>query len=165
MVNFRHELKKLRMSDLKWRFGKNLRILSFMFKLGILYFLVEKSIFLSSFVLLVQGLASFDFRIVWAMHLRLGRGPLVNSVRFKVALNYQIFYPNIFLDFWVNISKRMAAKPIDDLGRTALLESGWESVEGRDAIFKKFHFQNFNQAWGFMSRVALKEGFSPFCFL
>ena len=64
MVNFRHELKKLRMSDLKWRFGKKLRILSFMFKLGILYFLVEKSIFLSSFVLLVQGLASFDFRIV-----------------------------------------------------------------------------------------------------
>ena len=60
----------------------------------------------------------------------------------------------------------MAAKPIDDLGRTVLLESGWESVEGRDAIFKKFHFQNFNQAWGFMSRVALKDrGFEDSVFV
>jgi len=29
-------------------------------------------------------------------------------------------------------------------------------VEGRDAIEKKFAFKDFNQAFGFMTRVALK---------
>ncbi len=38
----------------------------------------------------------------------------------------------------------------------ALLElPGWDSVQGRDAIEKSFQFKDFNQAWGFMSRVAL----------
>lgn len=32
---------------------------------------------------------------------------------------------------------------------------GWESVEGRDALKKTFKFKSFNEAWGFMSRVAL----------
>ena len=32
---------------------------------------------------------------------------------------------------------------------------GWDPVEGRDAIQKPFKFKDFNQAWGFMSRVAL----------
>ena len=34
--------------------------------------------------------------------------------------------------------------------------AGWREVEGRDAIAKTFQFKSFNQAWGFMSRVALK---------
>lgn len=29
-------------------------------------------------------------------------------------------------------------------------------MEGRDAIKKQFNFSDFNEAWGFMSRVALK---------
>ncbi len=29
-------------------------------------------------------------------------------------------------------------------------------VTGRDAIYKEFVFHDFNEAWGFMSRVALK---------
>jgi len=33
--------------------------------------------------------------------------------------------------------------------------SGWSEVEGRDAITKTFTFQDFNQAFGWMSRVAL----------
>jgi len=33
---------------------------------------------------------------------------------------------------------------------------GWRVVDGRDAIEKQFTFKSFNQAWGFMSRVALK---------
>ncbi|KAK0042788.1 pterin-4-alpha-carbinolamine dehydratase [Biomphalaria pfeifferi] len=37
-----------------------------------------------------------------------------------------------------------------------LKESGWTLVEGRDAIYKEFLFKDFNQAFGFMSRVALK---------
>lgn len=41
--------------------------------------------------------------------------------------------------------------------RARLLEelSGWGPVEGRDAIQKSFKFKSFNQAWGFMNRVAL----------
>ena len=33
--------------------------------------------------------------------------------------------------------------------------SQWAEVPGRDAIQRKFVFANFNQAFGFMSRVAL----------
>jgi 4a-hydroxytetrahydrobiopterin dehydratase len=32
---------------------------------------------------------------------------------------------------------------------------GWTEVAGRDAITKSFKFADFNQAWGFMTRVAL----------
>jgi 4a-hydroxytetrahydrobiopterin dehydratase len=32
---------------------------------------------------------------------------------------------------------------------------GWSEVPGRDAIGKRFKFTDFNQAWGFMTRVAL----------
>ncbi len=32
---------------------------------------------------------------------------------------------------------------------------GWNQVKDRDAIQKSFQFKNFNQASGFMSRVAL----------
>ena len=41
---------------------------------------------------------------------------------------------------------------------------GWREVEGRDAIAKKFVFKDFNEAFGFMSRVALtaeKMGHHP----
>jgi len=31
----------------------------------------------------------------------------------------------------------------------------WQDVAGRDAIHKEFKFKDFNQAFGFMSRVAL----------
>ncbi|ETN69416.1 hypothetical protein RB195_007405 [Necator americanus] len=37
-----------------------------------------------------------------------------------------------------------------------LLTHGWKLVEGRDAIRKEFQFKDFNEAFGFMSRVALK---------
>jgi 4a-hydroxytetrahydrobiopterin dehydratase len=33
--------------------------------------------------------------------------------------------------------------------------TGWQAVEGRDAIQRSFKFKNFNEAWGFMTRVAL----------
>src|SRR5208282_1702935 len=32
---------------------------------------------------------------------------------------------------------------------------GWAELPGRDAIKKSFQFKDFNQAWGFMSKVAL----------
>ena len=33
--------------------------------------------------------------------------------------------------------------------------TGWSEAEGRDAIEKSFTFKSFNEAWAFMSRVAL----------
>nr|XP_045008977.1 pterin-4-alpha-carbinolamine dehydratase 2 isoform X1 [Jaculus jaculus] len=37
-----------------------------------------------------------------------------------------------------------------------LKASGWVELSERDAIYKEFSFKNFNQAFGFMSRVALQ---------
>lgn len=34
--------------------------------------------------------------------------------------------------------------------------SDWSVVDGRDAIRKVYEFADFNAAWGFMSRVAVK---------
>ena len=38
----------------------------------------------------------------------------------------------------------------------SLRKAGWAEVEDRDAIQKEFLFKDFNQAFGFMTRVALK---------
>ncbi len=49
----------------------------------------------------------------------------------------------------------MVEKLNADARALALAElPGWSPVEGRDAIKKSFQFNDFNQAWGFMSRVA-----------
>ncbi|EDQ90862.1 uncharacterized protein MONBRDRAFT_3695, partial [Monosiga brevicollis MX1] len=39
---------------------------------------------------------------------------------------------------------------------TAATARKWSLVEGRDAIYKEYAFKDFNEAWGFMARVALK---------
>lgn len=46
---------------------------------------------------------------------------------------------------------------LDAAARAALPESlpGWEMVEGRDALRRRFRFGDFSEAWGFMARVAL----------
>ncbi len=50
----------------------------------------------------------------------------------------------------------MIAK-LDAAARAAALKelTGWQAVAGRDALHKSFKFKDFNEAWGFMSRVAL----------
>ena len=49
------------------------------------------------------------------------------------------------------------AKKLGDSERQAAMEelTGWVQVEGRDAITRSFRFANFNQAFGFMTRVAM----------
>ncbi|CAI2165153.1 6560_t:CDS:2 [Funneliformis geosporum] len=37
-----------------------------------------------------------------------------------------------------------------------LTKSSWEMVENRDAVKKTFTFKNFNEAFGFMTRIALR---------
>ena len=50
----------------------------------------------------------------------------------------------------------MAEKLSAETRDTALAElAGWRLVKDRDAIEKSFKFKTFNEAWGFMSRVAL----------
>lgn len=44
----------------------------------------------------------------------------------------------------------------DDIAAALGKLDGWAPVEGRSAIARKFEFGNFNQAFGFMTRVALK---------
>jgi 4a-hydroxytetrahydrobiopterin dehydratase len=36
-----------------------------------------------------------------------------------------------------------------------LLTMNWSMVDGRDAIQRRFQFKNFNEAFGFMTRIAL----------
>jgi 4a-hydroxytetrahydrobiopterin dehydratase len=49
------------------------------------------------------------------------------------------------------------AQKLDGEARSRALArlQGWSEVPGRDAIFKKFVFADFNEAFGFMARVAL----------
>jgi 4a-hydroxytetrahydrobiopterin dehydratase len=50
----------------------------------------------------------------------------------------------------------MTQKLAGEARKTALARlKGWSEVQGCDAISKKFVFADFNQAFGFMSRVAL----------
>lgn len=50
----------------------------------------------------------------------------------------------------------MTDKLTGDARGTALATlKDWKEVPGRDAIQKSFKFADFNQAWGFMTRVAL----------
>ncbi|QDM15015.1 4a-hydroxytetrahydrobiopterin dehydratase [Tardiphaga sp. vice352] len=50
----------------------------------------------------------------------------------------------------------MAEKLTATARANALQElSGWSEVTGRDAIAKTFVFKDFNEAFGFMARVAL----------
>ena len=50
----------------------------------------------------------------------------------------------------------MAAKLTADARKSALARlAGWSEVPGRDAITRKFVFQDFNQAFGFMTRASL----------
>jgi 4a-hydroxytetrahydrobiopterin dehydratase len=50
----------------------------------------------------------------------------------------------------------MAEKLSSEARAKALKElAGWSEVPGRDAITRSFKFKSFNEAFGFMSRVAL----------
>jgi 4a-hydroxytetrahydrobiopterin dehydratase len=50
----------------------------------------------------------------------------------------------------------MAERLAADARKAAVQElSGWQDVAGRDAIARTFTFRDFNEAFGFMARVAL----------
>jgi 4a-hydroxytetrahydrobiopterin dehydratase len=49
------------------------------------------------------------------------------------------------------------AQKLDDAARRAMAQTlpGWRLAENRDAIQKTFKFEDFNAAFGFMTRAAL----------
>ncbi|WP_428514490.1 4a-hydroxytetrahydrobiopterin dehydratase [Roseovarius sp.] len=52
----------------------------------------------------------------------------------------------------------MSEKLSDTARKTTLeplLENGWAMVDGRDAIHKTYEFENFVEAFGFMTRCAI----------
>jgi 4a-hydroxytetrahydrobiopterin dehydratase len=50
------------------------------------------------------------------------------------------------------MAQKLDAAARSDLGRRL---PSWRLVEGRDAIHRTFTFQDFNEAFGFMTRAAL----------
>jgi len=61
--------------------------------------------------------------------------------------------------------RKMVSK-LDDTQRVSMLKpilnNGWAmDANGRDAIKKKFVFGDFNEAFGFMTRVAIKGKVKP----
>jgi len=69
------------------------------------------------------------------------------------------FLKRIF-QFWEARKKMASPQKLTDDERKGdlkqLLDVGWTMTEGRDAIHKEFLFKDFNEAFGFMSRIALK---------
>ena len=43
----------------------------------------------------------------------------------------------------------------DDITKGLAKLTGWSKVEGREAITKNFKFKDFNEAFGWMTRIAL----------
>ncbi|KAJ2382225.1 hypothetical protein GGI23_007412 [Coemansia sp. RSA 2559] len=52
--------------------------------------------------------------------------------------------------------QKLSIKEREQLLGPLLTENGWVLASGRDAITKKFSFANFNQAFAFMTAVALR---------
>lgn len=51
----------------------------------------------------------------------------------------------------------MVEKMSDDARAAALTTlDDWRMVTGRDALEKSFQFADFNEAWGFMNRIAMQ---------
>jgi 4a-hydroxytetrahydrobiopterin dehydratase len=54
------------------------------------------------------------------------------------------------------MERTMAAKLNHERRSEALGQlANWQAVDGRDAITRTFQFEDFNEAFGFMTRVAL----------
>ncbi|KAM7323017.1 hypothetical protein ACRRTK_018522 [Alexandromys fortis] len=83
----------------------------------------------------------------------MGRGRSVSCGRYRAAgspkwpLSWAAFVSSNAQ--WLTAEERSEFIP-------GLKAAGWSELSDRDAIYKEFIFKNFNQAFGFMSRVALQ---------
>ena len=84
---------------------------------------------------------------------------LYRSVKKTYSLNFRLVY-QLLSTTTMSSSPEAKRLKLTEADRNNLLgplkESGWTLVEGRDAIYKEFLFNDFNVAFGFMSRIALK---------
>src|SRR6516164_2267928 len=63
---------------------------------------------------------------------------------------------SVMVSIPVNMEVAMVEKLVGAARQAALREiHGWVEVEDRDAIRKSYHFGDFSEAWGFISRMAL----------
>src|SRR5215472_8991245 len=63
---------------------------------------------------------------------------------------------SVMLSIPPNMEVAMVERLVGAARQAALHEiHGWVEVEDRDAIRKSYHFGDFSEAWGFMSRMAL----------
>uniref|UniRef100_A0A8C6RHY5 4a-hydroxytetrahydrobiopterin dehydratase n=1 Tax=Nannospalax galili TaxID=1026970 RepID=A0A8C6RHY5_NANGA len=64
--------------------------------------------------------------------------------------------PTVVLRHWLSSDAQWLTAEERNQLLSDLKASGWSELNERDAIYKEFAFKNFNQAFGFMSRVALQ---------
>lgn len=68
--------------------------------------------------------------------------------------------PTLRYSFYSTTIKRMGVQKLNEEERNTLLSpllsDSWEMVQDRDAIKKNFTFKDFNEAFGFMTRIALR---------
>ncbi|GBC02700.1 hypothetical protein RclHR1_04760015 [Rhizophagus clarus] len=67
--------------------------------------------------------------------------------------------PTLHYSFYSTV-ERMGVQKLNEEERNTLLSpllaDSWEMVQNRDAIKKNFTFKDFNEAFGFMTRIALR---------
>lgn len=82
---------------------------------------------------------------------------LINNFSILKRQTLQIFLPSILTLRLKMSSPKMKLSEEDRKTKLdPLLGVGWTMVNGRDAIYKEFQFKNFNEAFGFMARIALQ---------
>ncbi|XP_015929543.2 probable pterin-4-alpha-carbinolamine dehydratase [Parasteatoda tepidariorum] len=77
-------------------------------------------------------------------------------IRSKVKLNIPAFVA-ICSRTKMSSAQKMKLSEEDRTNKLSpLLNAGWSMVDKRDAIHKEFVFKNFNEAFGFMTRIAMQ---------
>ncbi|XP_018420809.1 PREDICTED: pterin-4-alpha-carbinolamine dehydratase 2 [Nanorana parkeri] len=83
-------------------------------------------------------------------------------IRSTACLTSPVNYRGLISSFYSRDFSKMTSEAhlITPEERTQALQGlqsmGWTEVTARDAIYKEFAFKTFNQAFGFMTRVALQ---------
>jgi len=85
--------------------------------------------------------------------------PTTTHSAFALLEKLSINYSGIFLNILTKASEAWRSKLAGAEREKALAplkKTGWTEVTDRDAITKEFTFNDFNEAWGFMTRVAMQ---------
>jgi len=79
---------------------------------------------------------------------------------FTKSASFRPLLPTLHYSFYSTTIKKMGVQKLNEEERNTLLSpllaDSWEMVQNRDAIKKNFTFKDFNEAFGFMTRIALR---------